>query len=141
MNENKKTKSGKKGMKIAIVLIAVVLIIMLAFSLSKKGNKNVSEGVGGNIEKIVVGKWQLVGSSSCDFMDNDLLRINKDKTLEGVSDFNLYQYKNAEGIDHLIFSGYGDSKRFEVGFNGSNQLEILEENVSDSLTCTFEKME
>lgn len=138
MNENKKTK---KGMKIAIVLIAVVLIIILAFSLSKKGNKNDSGDVGGNTEKIVVGKWQLVDSSSCDFMDNDVLRINKDKTLEGVSDFNLYEYKNAEGIDHLVFSGYGDSKRFEVRVNGLNQLEVLEENVSDSLTCTFEKME
>ena len=133
MNENKKNNTNKKGLTIAIALVAVVLIVALIFSLTK----NSKEDVG----KMVVGKWQLVDTTSCDFLDNDLLRINQDKSLEGVSDFNTYKFVDIEEMDHLVFSGYGDSKRFEVNFNDSNQLEVLEENVSDSLTCTFEKME
>lgn len=130
---NDKNKKNKKIIAVVVAAVSIVLIFVLISTLSK----NTKDDVG----KKVIGKWQLTDSTSCDFLDDDLLRINPDNSLEGVSDFNTYKFVDTEGIDHLVFSGYGDSKRFEINFKSSNELEILEENVSDSLTCTFEKME
>lgn len=119
----------KKKSKIVLTSIVVLIIALFVGCTSNK-----KEDV-----KTLQGKWLLTNDTDCDFLDDDVLRINDDKTLEGVSDYNEFSLSDEEGVNHMIFKGYGDSKRFEYKFNKTNQLEVLEENVSDSLTCIFEK--
>lgn len=138
MDKSKK----KKILVISVAVVIVIAIIFFIFTIGKSDDSSTGEKSSspGNAENLIIGKWELVGSSSCDFSDNTI-RINEDETIEGVEDYNTYKYENLEGNEQLIFSGYGDSKRFDFKFNDSNQLEILEEGVSDSLTCTFSKSE
>lgn len=126
---------NKKKLTVGIVVGAVLLFVILFFA------NNV---VGESFEKKIVGQWSNVPiEKHCDSNIKDGFYIKEDGTLEGIEGFKEYEIEETEKeFNYLITSGgYEDIRRYEVNFNEDELLVVHEEDVSDALTCYFEKVE
>lgn len=127
---------SRKKMAAGIVILAVIVIFVVLFFTNNVG--------GQSFDKKVVGQWSNVPvTGGCDSNLEDGFFIHEDGTIEGIEGFKEYQVEETDSeINYLIVSGgYEDIRRYEVNFNEDDLLMVQEENVSEGLTCYFEKVE
>lgn len=126
---------NKKKLTVGIVVGAVLLFVILFFA---------NNTVGQSVEKKIVGQWDSVPvNGGCESGLENGIRINDNGTIEGIEGFKKYEIEETEQeYSHLIASGgYEDITRYKVSFTEDDLLVVLEEDVSDVLTCYFEKVE
>lgn len=126
---------SKKKLAAGIIILAVLVIFVVLFFTNNVG--------GQSIDKKVVGQWTVIeDNTGCETDLEDGIRISEDETIEGIEGFKEYQVEETDSeIDYLVVSGgYEDIRRYEVNFE-EELLVLKEENVSDALTCYFEKVE
>ncbi|MDJ0333271.1 hypothetical protein [Planococcus sp. S3-L1] len=126
---------NKKKLTVGIVVGAVLLFVILFFA------NNV---VGESFEKKIVGQWTVKPiNGGCESDLEDGIRINDNGTIEGIDGFKKYEIEETEQeFSYLIASGgYEDITRYEISFTEDDLLVMHEEDVSEGLTCYFEKVE
>lgn len=123
-------------MAVGIIIVAVLVIFVVLFFIKNVG--------GQNLEKKIIGQWAVTeGNTGCETDLENGIRINGNGTIEGIDGFKKYEIEETEqGFSYLIASGgYEDITRYKVNFNEDDLLVVLEEDVSEGLTCYFEKVE
>ena len=111
-------------------LLAAMLI--LTFTLSACSSNS--------IKKEIVGKWKVTEDETlCDFVDGDLLRINKDNSIENLIDYEEYSVDETEGNHQLVVKGFGETSRFIVNLK-DDVLKMYEQDSEEDLFCTLKKV-
>lgn len=126
----------RKGLAAGIIIVCALVVFAVLFFMN-----NVA---GQKTEKKVVGQWTVIeDNTGCETDLENGIRINEDGTIEGVEGFKEYQVEETDKeFDYLVLGGgYEDITRYEVNFDEQELLVMKEENVSEALTCYFEKVE
>lgn len=127
---------SKKKIGVAIAIACILIIGLTAYT--------VTGGFEEKLEKKVVGEWVVV--PEMDGCDPDLengIRMNEDGTIEGILGFTNYRVEETDQENsHLIVDGgYEDLRRYKIQMDDKEILTMHNENVSEGLTCKFEKVE